>query len=117
MFNSSPLTPASSTSTNCDSDSSSPRQLAGKWIIDTDCGIDDAECVMAALNHLDIIAFTTVCGNTPVKKSTLNVAKILQLCNKEINIYPGCKQPLIEKVPTEVASIHGTDGMGDSVIS
>ena len=115
MFNASPLTVNSLNST-IGSNSSSPRPM-GKWIIDTDCGIDDAECIMAALNHLDIIAFTCVCGNTPVEKSTVNVAKILQLCNKEIDIYPGCRQPLIEKVLTEVANIHGKDGMGDSEIA
>ena len=48
-----------------------------KFLIDTDCGIDDAECVFTSIFHLDVVAITTVMGNTTVKKAAINVSKVL----------------------------------------
>ena len=34
-----------------------------KWIVDTDCGVDDAQALMIALKYLDVVAITTVSGS------------------------------------------------------
>ena len=61
-----------------------------KWIIDTDCGIDDAECIMCALHHLNVIAITCVAGNCDVDQAVQNVSKVLKMANKEVPIFMGC---------------------------
>ena len=62
-----------------------------KYFIDTDCGIDDAECIFTMLGHLDVVGISTVAGNCSEEQSALNTAKVLELCNKEVPIYKGCK--------------------------
>ena len=47
------------------------------FIIDTDCGIDDAECIFTSLYHLNVVAITTVMGNTSTEKASINVSKVL----------------------------------------
>lgn len=87
-------------------------------MIDTDCGVDDAECIITALHHLDVIAISCVVGNCPVSKSSVNVAKVLEVCNKELPIYKGCQTPFLAKIPPEYTKfIHGGDGMGDTNIA
>jgi inosine-uridine nucleoside N-ribohydrolase len=51
-------------------------------LIDTDCGIDDAECIFTSLYYLEVVAITTVMGNTTVENAATNVAKVLQLANR-----------------------------------
>ena len=75
-------------------------------MIDTDCGADDAECIITCLGHLDVVGITSVAGNCAVEKSTLNVAKILELTNKSVPIFKGSERPLIE--PAKLATeFHG----------
>ena len=66
-----------------------------KYLIDTDCGVDDAECIFTCLGHLDVIALTTVAGNTNVDQCAINCAKVLQLSNKTVPIFKGCVAPLV----------------------
>jgi inosine-uridine nucleoside N-ribohydrolase len=75
------------------------------YIIDTDCGIDDAQCIMTSLYHLNVVALTTVAGNSPLDKVVSNTAKVLEVCGEKRPIYIGCKVPIIMGV--EVESIHG----------
>ena len=82
-----------------------------KYLIDTDCGIDDAECIFTSLYYLDIVAITTVMGNTTVDNSTKNVAKVLQLARREVPIYVGCDHSIIEHKKVDIMSV---DGMGDT---
>ena len=82
-------------------------------MIDTDCGVDDAECIMTALGHLEVVGISCVVGNCPVSKSSINVAKVLQACNREVPIYKGCESPLLQQIPPSLI-IHGGDGMGDT---
>jgi len=55
-----------------------------KFIIDTDAGIDDAEAILMALNapDVDIIAITTVQGNTNAPQVGKNVLRILKLVGR-----------------------------------
>lgn len=80
-------------------------QLNEPYIIDTDCGIDDAQCMMTSLYHLNVIAFTCIAGNSPLDQVVSNTAKVLEVCGEKRPIYKGCKVPIIMGV--EVDSIHG----------
>lgn len=46
------------------------------WIVDTDCGVDDAQAVLIALRHLNVVAFTAVSGNTSARNAAMNVSII-----------------------------------------
>ena len=73
------------------------KHLPGKYFIDTDCGIDDAECIFTMLGHLDVVGISTVAGNCSEEQSAINSSKVLELCNKEVPIYKGCKSAILEK--------------------
>ena len=64
-----------------------------------------------SLYYLDIVAITTVMGNTTVGNSTKNVAKVLQLARREVPIYVGCDHSIIEPKKVDIMSV---DGMGDT---
>lgn len=54
-------------------------------IIDTDCGIDDAQAIMMALAapDVEILAITCVFGNTAVDNVCQNVLRVLSVCEHE----------------------------------
>lgn len=68
------------------------------------------------LGHLDVIGISTVAGNCSEEQSALNAAKVLQLCNKEVPIYKGCKAAILEK-HIDLGPVHGKDGLGDTEIA
>ena len=67
-----------------------------KYIIDTDPGHDDAMAIMLAIKSgLDIVAITTVAGNSNIKNTTKNAEYILELLGRiDIPIYSGSEVPL-----------------------
>lgn len=54
-------------------------------IIDTDCGIDDAQAIMMALAapHIHILGITCVFGNAAVENVCQNVLAVLSVCEQE----------------------------------
>lgn len=52
-------------------------------IIDTDCGVDDAEAILLALSQWNVLAITCVEGNTEIEKVTKNVLRVLKVAGKE----------------------------------
>lgn len=54
-------------------------------IIDTDCGIDDAQAVMMALAapHIQVLGVTCVFGNAAVESVCQNVLRVLSVCERE----------------------------------
>ena len=82
-----------------------------KWILDTDCGIDDAQAVFIALKHLDLVAITTVSGNTSAHNAAINVSIIQSTKGKKIPIFTGSEHPILNK-PNHIGEIHGHDGFG-----
>ena len=88
-----------------------------RFVIDTDAGVDDALAILLAFGQKDvkIEAFTTVCGNVGVDKTTANVLKILDLVGQDVPVYPGCARPLVNQ-PLSAAYVHGEDGLGDAGI-
>lgn len=54
-------------------------------IIDTDCGIDDAQAILMALAapNMELLAVTCVFGNTAVENVCQNVLRVLSVCERE----------------------------------
>ncbi|TNN55048.1 putative uridine nucleosidase 1 [Liparis tanakae] len=84
-------------------------------IIDTDCGIDDAQAIMMALAAPDIrvLGVTCVFGNTSVENVCQNVLRVLDVCERqEIPVFRGSGGPLVG-ARGATADHFGTDGLGD----
>lgn len=62
-----------------------------KLIIDTDTGSDDAVALMLALleESVEVLGITTVCGNVPQMLATKNALMTVELCSKDVPVYPG----------------------------
>jgi len=88
-----------------------------KIIIDTDCGVDDAQSMLLAFGckNAEVIALTTVYGNASIQNTTANTLKVLDLVQKDVPVYPGCANPLVAE-PHYAAYVHGEDGLGDAGI-
>ena len=82
-----------------------------KIIIDTDPGHDDALAIMLlAKSSVDILAITTVAGNSTIERVTQNAAYILDLLKrKDISLYSGKKAPLKRELVQAV--VHGKSGL------
>lgn len=54
-------------------------------IIDTDCGIDDAQALMMALAapNIEILGVTCVFGNTSVENVCQNILRVLSICEHD----------------------------------
>lgn len=54
-------------------------------IIDTDCGIDDAQAIMMALAapNIEVLGITCVFGNAEVDNVCQNVLRVLSVCERE----------------------------------
>lgn len=60
-------------------------------IIDTDCGIDDAQAIFMALAapNLQVLGVTCVFGNSDIKNVCQNVLRVLSVCERE-QVSCGC---------------------------
>ncbi|CAG9312046.1 unnamed protein product [Blepharisma stoltei] len=86
-----------------------------KWIVDTDAGIDDAQALILGLSTpgFDIIAITTVTGNTKEEDVFYNTSEILRVCDREdIPIYRGARSPILRN-NVFASHFHGIDGLGE----
>lgn len=54
-------------------------------IIDTDCGIDDAQALMMALAapNIQILGITCVFGNASVENVCQNILRVLSICERD----------------------------------
>lgn len=83
-----------------------------KIIIDTDAGHDDVLAMMLLIKSkkADIMAITTVAGNSTIQNATRNTAFTLDLLKRrDISIFSGKARPLKRKLITAV--IHGKSGL------
>ncbi|MFQ5934530.1 MAG: nucleoside hydrolase, partial [Dehalococcoidia bacterium] len=85
-------------------------------ILDVDAGVDDAMAIILAMHspELEVVAITTVSGNTHVDNCTKNVLRVLALLqgDKPPIVARGEERPL-KKEPHLATSVHGHDGLGD----
>lgn len=86
-------------------------------VIDVDTGTDDAICITAALLNtdlLDIKAFTSVCGNVSIEKTSKNTLNIVDYLGFDYPVAIGAHKPL--KHELTIAKSHGNTGLGDVVL-
>jgi len=86
--------------------------MTRKIIIDTDPGHDDAMALMLACKsaELDVIAVTTVCGNSTIENTTRNARFILDFIGcDDIPVYSGAAKPLRQGLVQAV--VHGVSGL------
>lgn len=86
-------------------------------IIDTDCGIDDAQAIMMALAapSMEVLGVTCVFGNAAVENVCQNVLRVLSVCEREgIPVFRGSGGPLVG-ADLPVSDHFGSDGLGDVI--
>ncbi|MBK5189077.1 MAG: nucleoside hydrolase, partial [Gemmatimonadaceae bacterium] len=82
-------------------------------LIDTDPGIDDAVALALAarLPALEIVAVTTVHGNTDIDRATRNARFVAAIAGIAAPIIPGAAAPLVRE-PRPARETHGPEGLG-----
>ena len=88
-----------------------------KIIIDTDPGIDDAMAIFYALSSpkLDVLALTTIFGNTHTTTSTINALRLLDIAGRsEIPVAQGAADNLTGTYRGPADFVHGEDGQGNT---
>jgi inosine-uridine nucleoside N-ribohydrolase len=86
-----------------------------KVILDVDPGIDDAIAIIIALQSVDIevLAITTVNGNTGSRAGALNTLKLLHALGRtDIPVLQGATKPLIKRRTVRQEHFHGKGGLG-----
>ncbi len=87
--------------------------MARPIIIDTDPSPDDAVAFLMALGSpedLDVLAIATVGGNAPLRLTTENALKALELVGRsDIPVYAGAGGPLCRELAT-AEHVHGANG-------
>lgn len=87
-------------------------------LIDCDPGHDDAIALLLALAspELDVLGITTVAGNAPLEKTTVNALKVLELVGRiEMPVASGFDRPLYR--PLQIAAhVHGESGLDGPVL-
>ena len=88
-----------------------------KIIIDTDPGHDDALAIMLIEKSelFDILAVTTVAGNSTIQNTTNNARYILDLIGSNTPLYSGAAAPL--KIKLVQANVHGPSGLAGATIT
>jgi len=71
--------------------------MSKKIILDVDTGSDDAVAIMLAYLHpeIDLVAVCTVNGNVPLKNTTENTLRVLDLMKANVPVYKGCATPIV----------------------
>jgi purine nucleosidase len=85
-------------------------------ILDVDTGIDDALAIELAVRrpNADLIAVTTLAGNTDVTNTTENSRRVLGLLNaSSVPVYQGASRPLA-RARRDATHYHGANGVGDA---
>ena len=87
-----------------------------KILIDCDPGHDDAVALLFAARHLDLVAVTTVHGNSSVANTTRNALAILELAGIDAPVAAGCPEPLVQ-APAHAHHLHGETGLDGAEIA
>ena len=74
-----------------------------KVVIDTDCGVDDAQALLMCLSkefsdRVEVIGITCCSGNVLVGQVLINVLKVLTVAERlDIPVYKGASKPILRK--------------------
>lgn len=83
-------------------------------VLDCDPGHDDAFAILLAASHpaVDLLAVTTVAGNSTLERTTLNARRIATVAGLlDVPIAAGCDRPLRGGAPPSADDIHGASGL------
>lgn len=86
-------------------------------VIDCDPGVDDTMALFFGLlsPDVEVLAITTVWGNTAVERTTENALRLLEIVGRpEIPVATGAARPLLGPEPVLGHAIHGADGQGNT---
>jgi len=94
------------------------RMSAGRipLILDVDTGIDDAVALALAVHspEIDLLAVTTVAGNSDIHRTTDNTLRVMSWLRAEtVPVYRGASHPLV-RPHQDAAHVHGTNGLGNA---
>lgn len=81
-----------------------------KILIDCDPGHDDAVAILFAARWLDLLAVTTVHGNSSLANVTRNALAVMELAGIDAPVAAGCAEPLV-RPPAHASVIHGRTGL------
>ena len=86
-----------------------------KIIFDTDPGIDDAMALLfiEASPALDLVAVTTVFGNSDIETTTRNALYLKDRFGLTAPVYKGTDKPLTRPRNPSPTFVHGENGLGD----
>ena len=88
--------------------------MARKIIIDTDPGQDDGVALLLALGspkELDVLGVVAVAGNVPLRLTSLNARKIVELSGRtDVPVFAGCARPMV-RTPVTAEHVHGETGL------
>ena len=87
-----------------------------KVVLDCDPGIDDALAIAFACGHpnLDLRAVTTVAGNVPLARTTVNALSVLELAGRpDVPVAAGSPGPLLQPL-ADARLVHGDSGLGEA---
>ncbi len=81
------------------------------YIIDTDPGKDDVLAILYALlsEKIEVLAVTTVAGNTDINSVTNNAWFTLDMISSSVPLYSGAAQPLC--IPLQIGNVMGEGGL------
>ncbi len=85
-----------------------------KVVFDCDPGLDDALALLLALasDELDVLAVTTIAGNSTIENTTQNALNLLEFFGKEyIPVAKGSSNPILGRFNSG-SHVHGTTGIG-----
>lgn len=84
----------------------------GKWIIDTDPGVDDSFAIILGLSFAkdNLVCLSVAGGNTGIEQCEINCKKIAYISGYDTPIYRGCKRNLTAHYFL-AEDIHGADGL------
>lgn len=88
-------------------------------ILDCDPGHDDAIALFlaAACPELEVVAVTTVAGNSTVENTTRNALKLVEAAGLGIPVARGMDKPLVRDLPLAVPRlVHGESGLDGPIL-
>jgi inosine-uridine nucleoside N-ribohydrolase len=89
--------------------------MTHKIIFDTDPGIDDAMALLfiEASQDLDLLAITTIFGNSDIETTTRNALYLKRRFGLSAPVYKGADKPLTRPRNPSPTFVHGENGLGD----
>ena len=87
-------------------------------ILDVDTGIDDAMAIALATRSdtCELVAVTTVAGNTTIDNATRNSLDVLDMLGRsDVPVHRGASRPLVRPLQ-QAAHVHGNNGIGGAVL-